>query len=150
MTRETADAAGALLMELTRRGIELETHADRLRYRPRSAMTPDLIGRVRASKTALMAILGATLPVGEPEASGCSERQPEAARWPTNAADAPEAVATLATARSGWTPDAWAARLRQLADACEALHPARAGELRAAAGLIEREDTDEDLTAYLS
>jgi hypothetical protein len=30
----------------------------------------------------------------------------------------------------GWQPRAWAARLRQLADRCEALHPDRAAELR--------------------
>ena len=146
MTRETADTAGALLMELTRRGIELEPHADRLRYRPRSAMTPELIGRVKASKAALLAILGATLPVGEPDAERCPDRRPDAARWPTTPTDAPEAVATLATARTGWTPERWADRLRQLAGSCEARHPARAGELRTAAGLIDSESPDAALT----
>lgn len=31
---------------------------------------------------------------------------------------------------AGWTPSAWAGRLRYLADACEAINPARAAELR--------------------
>ena len=37
----TIASVDALLIELTRRGIELLAHGDRLRFRPRSAMTPD-------------------------------------------------------------------------------------------------------------
>jgi len=50
-------AAGALLLELTVRGIELQAHGDRLRYRPRSAMTPELTGRVRRHKSEILARL---------------------------------------------------------------------------------------------
>jgi hypothetical protein len=38
----------------------------------------------------------------------------------------------------GWTPTAWADRLRQLADKCETIHPERAAELRARAEAIRR------------
>ena len=51
-------AAADLLIDLTRRGIELVPCGDWLRYRPRSAMTPDLAERLRAHKAELLAILG--------------------------------------------------------------------------------------------
>ena len=50
-----------LLAELDRRGIAIEAHGDRLRYSPRSAVTPDLAHRMKAHKAALLAILA-----GEP------------------------------------------------------------------------------------
>ncbi|MFQ5735054.1 MAG: hypothetical protein ACE5KM_24230 [Planctomycetaceae bacterium] len=43
--------------DLTRAGIHLEAHGDRLRFHPRSAMTPDLIDRIKAHKNELLAIL---------------------------------------------------------------------------------------------
>ena len=48
-----------LLVELARRGIELRAVGDRLRYRPRSAMTPDLADRLAAHRGDLLAILAA-------------------------------------------------------------------------------------------
>jgi hypothetical protein len=48
-----------LLVELARRGIELRAAGDRLRYRPRSAMTPDLADRLTAHRADLLAILTA-------------------------------------------------------------------------------------------
>ncbi len=48
-----------LLVELGRRGIELRAAGDRLRYRPRSAMTPDLSARLTAHRGELLAILTA-------------------------------------------------------------------------------------------
>lgn len=48
-----------LLVELARRGIELRAAGDRLRYRPRSAMTPDLADRLTAHRGDLLAILAA-------------------------------------------------------------------------------------------
>lgn len=48
-----------LLVELARRGIELWAAGDRLRYRPRSAMTPDLADRLAAHRGDLLAILAA-------------------------------------------------------------------------------------------
>jgi hypothetical protein len=38
----------------------------------------------------------------------------------------------------GWQPRGWAARLRQLADRCEAMHPDRAAELRQWADNVDR------------
>jgi len=51
--------ASTLLIELTRCGIELQPHGDQLRYRPRSAMTPDLIEQVTAHKADLLTALAA-------------------------------------------------------------------------------------------
>jgi hypothetical protein len=56
-----------LLTELDRRGITLQAHGDRLRYSPRSAVTPDLAGRMKAHKAALLAILASE--PWEPEVS---------------------------------------------------------------------------------
>ena len=55
----TSYNVATLLIEMTRRGIEIVAHGDRLRYRPRSAMTPDLAERVRHHKTELLDILRA-------------------------------------------------------------------------------------------
>lgn len=56
-----------LLADLDRRGINIEAHGDRLRYSPRSAVTPDLAGRMKALKAALLAILAGE--TWEPEVS---------------------------------------------------------------------------------
>jgi len=40
-------SAADLLTDLAKRGIELVARGDRLRYRPRSALTPDLAERLR-------------------------------------------------------------------------------------------------------
>ena len=45
------------MADLARLGIRLEAHSDRLRYSPRSAVTPDLADRMKSHKTELMAIL---------------------------------------------------------------------------------------------
>ncbi|MCH8967298.1 MAG: tetratricopeptide repeat protein [Planctomycetes bacterium] len=52
----TIDSVDALLIELTRRGIELQAHGDRLRFRPRSAMTPELVEAVKVHKFALLTV----------------------------------------------------------------------------------------------
>lgn len=46
-----------LMTDLTRLGIRIEAHGDRLRYSPRSAMTPDLADRLKAHKAELLSIL---------------------------------------------------------------------------------------------
>ena len=48
-----------LLVELARRGIELRAAGDRLRYRPVSAVPPDLAHRLSARRGELLAILAA-------------------------------------------------------------------------------------------
>jgi hypothetical protein len=50
-------AVAELLADLTQRGIELVPHGDRLKYRPRSALTPDLLERLKTHKGALLQIL---------------------------------------------------------------------------------------------
>ena len=52
-------SAAELIDDLARLGITIEAHADRLRYSPRSAVTPDLLGRLKDHKAELLAILRA-------------------------------------------------------------------------------------------
>ena len=54
--------AANLLAELCLRGIEVLAEGDRLRYRPRSKMTPELTERVRRHKGDLIAIIRAAGP----------------------------------------------------------------------------------------
>lgn len=49
--------AAALLADLTDRGIELRAENGRLRFRPVTAITPDLAERVKAHKGELLALL---------------------------------------------------------------------------------------------
>jgi NADPH-dependent ferric siderophore reductase len=53
----TLDTPAALLAELIARGIELQAHGDRLRFRPQKAMTGNLVARDKAHKPALLALL---------------------------------------------------------------------------------------------
>ncbi len=142
-----ADPATALLVELTRRGIELRAHAGRLRFRPPSAMTPELGTRMKAHKSELLAILAGgdrTAPAytakgrwlqAEPVAT-------DLARWYTGEPSEllPAGVVDLARPNHGWMPGAWRDWLLYLAGRCEALNPARAGELRQAARLLNGSD----------
>ena len=50
-------SAKALLEELRGRDVELMTDGDRLRYRPKSAVTPDLLDRLRRHKPSLLRLL---------------------------------------------------------------------------------------------
>ena len=50
-------SAAELLLDLGRLGIRLEADGDRLRYSPRSALTPDLANRLKAHKAELLAML---------------------------------------------------------------------------------------------
>ena len=50
-------SAAELLMDLGRLGIRLETKGKRLRYHPRSALTPDLLERLKAHKVELLTLL---------------------------------------------------------------------------------------------
>ena len=49
--------ATQLMADLARLGIRLEARSDRLRYAPRSAVTPDLADRMKAHKTELLEML---------------------------------------------------------------------------------------------
>ena len=52
MGRDLMTAAD-LLANLARLGVEVVAYGDRLRYRPRSAVTPDLVERLKTHKAAL-------------------------------------------------------------------------------------------------
>ena len=49
--------ATELLADLTRLGIRLEAHGDRLRFWPRSAVTTDMGARIKTHKDELLAVL---------------------------------------------------------------------------------------------
>ncbi|MGD8453221.1 MAG: hypothetical protein PVJ57_15490 [Phycisphaerae bacterium] len=53
----TLDTPATLLAELTALGIELQARGDRLRFRPQSAMTAELVARVNTHKPGLLALL---------------------------------------------------------------------------------------------
>lgn len=147
MTTAPATAT-RLLLELTRRGIELQAHGHQIRYRPRSAMAPDLAEQVKVHKIALLAILAgdprsperpqkaAESPEEESPTRPRTDARSDAAEWPSIPAGTPLAVAELAAPHQGWTPDRWRDRLQQLAKACQTVNPARADELRAAVRLL--------------
>jgi TubC N-terminal docking domain len=62
----TPSPLNALLADLSERGIELQAHGDRLRFRPQSAATPALVERLKLFKAPLLAILqGAVAPAAE-------------------------------------------------------------------------------------
>jgi hypothetical protein len=64
----TPNPLGVLLADLSARGIELRADGDRLRFRPRAAVTPDLAARLKAHKARLLAVLqGAAGPAAEAE-----------------------------------------------------------------------------------
>lgn len=50
-------SATQIITDLKQLGIRIEAHGDRLRYSPRSAVTPDLTRRMKAHKGELLAIL---------------------------------------------------------------------------------------------
>ena len=80
-----------LLADLARLGIRLEADGDRLRYAPRSAVTPDLLSRMGARKGELLEIMrpavapnGATMTPAAGEAEPAESRPqaaPEAIQW---------------------------------------------------------------------
>ncbi|MCK4342444.1 MAG: hypothetical protein KAY37_12055, partial [Phycisphaerae bacterium] len=68
---DALDTPAALLAELTARGIALQVHGERIRFRPRKAMTPELVARVAAHKPALSALLAVTkTPAGDSASVG--------------------------------------------------------------------------------
>lgn len=50
-------SAAEIVADLARRGIRLEADGERLRYFPRSALTPDLLDRLKAHKAELLAAI---------------------------------------------------------------------------------------------
>ena len=66
-------SAAQVMTDLARLGIRIEADGDRLRYSPRSKVTPDLLERMKAHKGELMAILRSEAPPedSEPKCSWC-------------------------------------------------------------------------------
>ena len=95
--------ATELLADLTRLGIRLEAHGDRLRFWPRSAVTPELADRMKAHKAELLAVL-------QPQATQMRRAPtPEKPLEPTsvsrpcpNHLDVADRVDTPAEGRPGW------------------------------------------------
>ncbi len=56
ITTDPGGVAG-ILADVARRGITLQAEAGKIRFRPRSAMTPDLAERIKAHRSALLALL---------------------------------------------------------------------------------------------
>ncbi len=64
-------SAAQLMNELAQRGIRIEASGDRLRYSPRSAVTPELADRMKAHKGELVTILRSmSVDIGECTACG--------------------------------------------------------------------------------
>ena len=87
-------SAAELLTDLTRLGIEVVAHKDRLRYRPQSALTPDLAERLRTHKAELLAILG---PAVAPDGATTTPTAGEAERAERDALTAIERLKLPAT-----------------------------------------------------
>ena len=58
---------GKLLVELFRRGVRVEADGDRLRYSPRSRVTPELVELMRQHKPALIKSLGRVMFTPKPD-----------------------------------------------------------------------------------
>lgn len=56
ITTDPGGVAG-ILADVARRGITLQAEAGKIRFRPRSAMTPDLAQRIKTHRPALLALL---------------------------------------------------------------------------------------------
>jgi len=66
--KATLDLLAGLIADLDRAGVkELIPEGDRLRYRPKSALTPDLADRLRTHKADLLAVLRPAEALGEGE-----------------------------------------------------------------------------------
>ena len=82
-----------LLQDLTAVGVEVSTHGDRLRYSPRAAASPDLVGRLRAHKAELLAALN------EPSGDGDTT--------PSKPEEKPGSVAVATVNGFECDPDGW-------------------------------------------
>jgi hypothetical protein len=93
--------ATELLSDLTRQGIRLEAQGERLRYFPRSAVTADLIERMKAHKGELLAMVAAKAG----EAAGVSGRSVDHASKVV-ATGAPELIKSDVWPAGSIAPDA--------------------------------------------
>ena len=167
-------AAAVLIQDLRTRGVELCADGDRLRFRPASAVTPDLRERLAALKPDILAALERDRLrrelagiLREARRDGDGDRATDALEAyrerasimqfdggldrlesercaladvlprlrPMRPAPVHHAghAGRLAGVPDGWGAAAWIARLRQLADTCQAVRPDLACEHRAEA-----------------
>lgn len=61
-TTQSESSVAGILADVAWRGITLQAKAGKIRFRPRSAMTPDLAQRIKARRPALLALLSDTTP----------------------------------------------------------------------------------------
>lgn len=116
--------AGELLTDLTRLGIRLEAHGERLRFFPRSAVTPDLADRMKFHKSGLLAALrsGGRIEVDTENAIELLPFGPDG--WPIDTIDQP-APCRGCGGMGFW----WDVLGRQRCERCDP-EPPRASELR--------------------
>jgi hypothetical protein len=119
--------AAELLAELGRRGIELRADAEHVCFRPRSALTPELVARVKAHKAQLLTLLTA----------GDRDTTPPARRAGTGFSFS-DGQMEFGDICAGWRPMSWAQELHRKADRCDAYQPDIADYYRRWAGDIER------------
>ena len=118
--------AAELLNELGRRGVVVEARGDRLRYRPRSVVSPALADRIRSHKAELLSILTA--------------ERPAAASLPPTESEFRFAneIMDFGDICAGWTPAGWAKELRRKSACCAEIRPDISAHYRAWAEDIER------------
>ncbi len=136
-----------ILIELTRRGVELRASGDRIRYRPKSAMTPSLVDGIARHREELLPLIPAVqadrcakrTPVnGHGRDSGTGRVQPPRLGHSANRDQPGSATADSKAIPDGWTRSAWIDRLNQMATRCEPYVPDRADWLREWARGLER------------
>jgi hypothetical protein len=86
----SADPVALLLAELKCHGIVITAHGEKLRYRPRDRLTPELASRLKALKSDLLPLLGA--------ADGQVDRVPASEAVPDRAIYTPRECGVLAAA----------------------------------------------------
>lgn len=118
--------AAELLNELSRRGVDVEARGDRLRYRPRSVVSPELAARIRSHKAELLSILTVERP-----AAASSPPIESGFRFTSEIMDFGDICA-------GWSPAGWAKELRRKAGRCDEIRPDISARYRAWAEDIER------------
>jgi hypothetical protein len=93
-----------LLAELSRRGIQIVPRGERLRYRPRSALTPDLLKRLKTHKGELLTILRPFETPGEPDLAPAADRPERARSREEHSTDPPAPCLTCGGLLSWWNP----------------------------------------------
>ena len=95
-----------LILDLGRLGIQLEADGERLRFFPRSALTPDLLARLKSHKAALLAMLRPTTEVAGIDRTGVAAVwQAALDRLEGNSLFPPDEMEALRAADVRWADD---------------------------------------------